>query len=219
VTVVGPSQLEWFRAVLPPERVELILHGIDTTYWRPRAADGDVPDDADAPGRLRCITVGHWLRDWEAIGAVARRLGGAGDVEFHVVTGRETGLEAHPNVVHHRGVDDDTLRRLYQSADVLFLPLTDSTANNALLEGIACGLPVVSTALESVRAYVPGEEAILVAGNAPEALAEALLALGADPARRLAMGRLARARAEALAWPAVAPAYAQRYARLAQASA
>ena len=216
VTVVGPSQLDWFRAHLPAERVELILHGIDTTYWTPGEAPGSPGSPGRPAGALRCVTVGHWMRDWAGVRAVAERLADERGIEFHVVTAQPTAVDDLPNVVRHRGVADDVLRRLYQDADVLFLPLVESTANNALLEGIACGLPVVSTALESVRAYVPGGEAILVEGSDPARLADALLALRADPARRRTMGAQARARAESLAWPLVAPAYARMYARLAE---
>jgi glycosyltransferase involved in cell wall biosynthesis len=76
-------------------------------------------------------------------------------VRFDVVTGADTGLSRFDNVHTHRGIDDDTLAELYRNADVLLLPLTDSTANNALLEGMASGLPLVATDLPAVRAYLP----------------------------------------------------------------
>jgi glycosyltransferase involved in cell wall biosynthesis len=213
VTVVSPTQVEWFRRAVPDDRIDVVRHGIDTEFFSPAARRTD-----DEARPFRCITVGHWLRDWDAVRAVAGRLAGE-RIEFHVVTGTDTGLEHLPNVVRHRGVSDERLRDLYREADALFLPLTQSTANNALLEGIACGLPVVSTALESVRAYLAGDEGVLVDGNDPAALADAVVALRDDPARRRAMGERARAQAETLAWPAVARLLERVYAEARRAPA
>jgi glycosyltransferase involved in cell wall biosynthesis len=207
VILVSPSQAPYFLEFLPEARVRVILHGVDADFFRPpgaaREADG-----------FRCITVGHWLRDWEALGAAAHRLASFADVELHVVTDRETGLEGRANVRIHRRVDDDGLLRLYQQSDVLLLPLTGATANNALLEGIACGLPVVSTDLPSVRAYLPGGEALLAKGNDAGELVDGVLRLRADPDLRAVMSRCARARAEALSWRRVAREYEAAYAEL-----
>jgi len=121
-----------------------VLHGIDTDFFTPRT-------EARREGPFRCVTAGHWLRDWTAVRAVAVALP---DVEFHVVTDRDTGLAGLANVRTHRNVDDATLRSIYQQSDALFLPLVQSTANNTLLEGIACGLPAVSTDLPSVGIFI-----------------------------------------------------------------
>jgi glycosyltransferase involved in cell wall biosynthesis len=200
---VSPTQVPWLAERLGPDRVELILHGIDTSFFRPRPMAR-----ADSP--FRCITVGHYLRDFAAIGEVVRRLAGQG-FAFDVVTDRETGLEGLPGVHRHQNVDDDRLLALYQKADALLLPVTQSTANNALLEGIACGLPVVSTILPSIEAYVPDGAALLVEGNDPGELAWAVLRLRDDPGLAREMGRRARERAEELAWERIAPRYAGVY--------
>jgi glycosyltransferase involved in cell wall biosynthesis len=204
VTLVSPCQAEYFRPLLPAERISVILHGIDTHFFRPGAAPrGDA--------RLRCITVGHWLRDWQAVRAVARAFARVRDVEFHVVTSRENGLQDLPNVHPHRNVSDERLRELYQGADVLFLPFSMVTAANSLLEGMACGLPVLSSRLPGVEAYLPRDAGMLVEGNATEALVEALASLRRDPEPRREMGRRARLAAEELAWPRIARRYAELY--------
>jgi glycosyltransferase involved in cell wall biosynthesis len=128
-------------------------------------------------------------------------------VEFHVITARDTGAEDLSNVFRHVDVDDATLASLYRSADILFLPLLDSTANNALLEGMASGLPTITTDLPAVRAYVADAEAMLApVGDAGAALA-ALRRLQYDPALRTRMGVSARMRAEQLSWPRIARQY------------
>jgi len=209
VTLVSPSQMPYFRAFLPAERVQTILYGIDAEFFRPA-------ESRKTDGIFRCITVGHWMRDWRAMRAVVEAFRPRQHVEFHIVTDRTTGLEGLPNVRRHENVDDESLRGLYQQADVLFLPLENATANNSLLEGIACGLPVVSTRIESVQAYVDETVAELVAGNEPEALAAAICRLHDDPDRRARMGAAARARAEALAWSRIAVQWENAYATLRQ---
>lgn len=202
VVLVSPSQRGFFSRFVEPERLHTILHGIDTEFFRPREPE------SHGAGRFRCVTVGYWLRDWRVFREVA---GALPDIEFDVVTGRALGLEALRNVRMHQGLGDEELAELYRSADVLFLPLLDSTANNALLEGIASGLPVLTTCLEATQAYLPNGEGILVPPGSVPAAIEALSRLRDDPALRLHMARAARARAEVLAWPRIAPSYEAVY--------
>ena len=127
------------------------------------------------------------------------------------LTGRKTLLEEAPNIRLFRIVEDDQLAELYRQADVLFLPLMESTANNALLEGLASGLPIVSSDLASVKAYVPDPAAILVARNSVAGFVAAVKDLQADPERRRRMGVAARARAMELAWPRLVGEYESLY--------
>lgn len=204
VTLMSITQRKFFEGLLPPERIVVIPHGVDTEFFCP--ADTSVDD-----GSFRLITVGHHLRDYSAVGAVADRLRGDPTIRFDVVSARATGLEGAPNVEHHHGLSDEELLRLYQRAHLLLLPLLETTANNALLEGIACGLPVISTALPSVTMYVPGDEAILIDRNDPDALTEAVLQLRRDPDQRAHRAQRARIQAETLAWPLIAPRFDQLY--------
>jgi len=206
ITVVSPEQMPYFLSVVGPRRVRSIPHGIDIDYFRP----GTKPDSKN----FRCITVGHYLRDFNVFREVANRLRSHEEIEFHLVSSRVSGLENGTNVILHRNIDDDQLLSLYQQSDILFLPLMNSTANNSLLEGIACGLPVVSTRLSSVRSYLSGEEGILVEGSDPERFSQAILFLLNNPAQRAAMARQARKRAEELDWRNIAPQYGAVYSQL-----
>jgi glycosyltransferase involved in cell wall biosynthesis len=81
------------------------------------------------------------------------------------------------------------------------------------LEAMACGVPVVASAvgglLDSVADGVTG---VLVPPRDPDALAAALRALLADPARRAAMGRAGRRRALAcFGWERIAEATLDAY--------
>jgi D-inositol-3-phosphate glycosyltransferase len=68
-----------------------------------------------------------------------------------------------------------------------------------LMEAAASGLATVTTDVSGARyAVADGETGLVVPPGAPDALGEAMAALLADGPRRDAMGRRARARAEAL---------------------
>lgn len=191
VVLVSPSQLSYFRQHVAEDRLHIILHGVDTEFFHP----APIPNRTSA---IRCITVGHWLRDWDVFRAVA---GAMSATKFDVVSGGNMVFDGLPNVRTHNAVEDAALAWLYRAADVLFLPLIDSTANNGLLEGIASGLPVVASNLDAVRAYLPGGEGVLVSGNRPQGFIDALTWLAGDADARVKMGQRARARAESLAWP------------------
>lgn len=214
VTVVSTEQIPYFSELLPADRISSILHGIDTDFFRPG-------NNSKEKNKFKCITVGHWRRDFNVVREVAEKLSAHGDIEFNVVvsklTGpRQTGLENLKNVMLYRdNLDDARFLEQYQKADILFLPLLESTANNALLEGIACGLPVVSTSLPSVKEYLPGKEAILIEGNDPQKFVDAILHLANNREECIIMGREARKRAEKLDWRNIAPQYEAVYSKLA----
>ena len=203
IVLMSPSQLEFFRAHVPEEKLTVILHGVDTDFFAPRSSVKRFQS-------IRCITVGHWLRDWKTFAHVAREMP---DVHFDVVSSRDCGAENLPNVHMHRGLDDVALATLYQEADILFLPLLESTANNALLEGLASGLAIVASDLAATRAYVPNGTALLQ--NQAGEFIEAIRRLKADPGLLREMKGRARVRAEELAWPEVARCYETLYSRVA----
>ncbi|WP_447599259.1 glycosyltransferase [Nitrospira sp. Nam80] len=208
VIAVAPEQMDFLHRFTSPAKVSLILHGIDTEFFHPSPKE-------IATDKVRCISVGHNYRDYAMIRQVATKLKDNRRIEFHIVSPKATGLEGFPNAVLHNDVDDLGLLKLYQGADILFLPLLKATANNALLEGIACGLPVISTLLPSVKAYVPGPEAMLIDTDDPSHYADAVLALSEDIQHRRQMGRLARQRAEQLSWQNITVQYEALYAKLA----
>jgi glycosyltransferase involved in cell wall biosynthesis len=69
----------------------------------------------------------------------------------------------------------------------------------AIREALACERPVIATALEGMpELVVDGETGLLVPPRDPAALARALAAVRAEPARAQTMARAGRKRVEAL---------------------
>lgn len=90
------------------------------------------------------------------------------------------------------------VERFLQAADVACCPsLWAEAAGLVNLEAAAAGLPSIATDIGGIPEYVrQGETGLLVAPGDVRALADALRALQADPARRRAMGAAARRFAE-----------------------
>jgi glycosyltransferase involved in cell wall biosynthesis len=74
---------------------------------------------------------------------------------------------------------------LYQDADLLLNPSRADNTPNAVLEALACGVPVVSTDVGGVPFLVEhGRTALLVPAESPEALADAAMHVLGDAALR-----------------------------------
>ena len=58
--------------------------------------------------------------------------------------------------VGHQNVSDEKLRDFYQKSYLLLMPMESCSANNSLVEALACGLPVVTTAIGGIEDYGGG---------------------------------------------------------------
>ncbi len=203
VILMANEQKEFFLNELPAEKISVILHGIDTDYYKPDPSRRE-------QGVFKCVTVGHWLRDYEVLSTVAEELVGNRDVEFHIVSNENLNKNLG-NVIYHRKISDDDLLALYQGAHLLFMPFLDATANNGVLEGIACGLPVLTTDLPATREYLAGADAIFVQKNDSQAFVQSIRVLAERARSGVALSGNSRARALELSWDNVSRRYASLY--------
>jgi glycosyltransferase involved in cell wall biosynthesis len=105
------------------------------------------------------------------------------------------------------------LVEMYRKASCLLLPLATASANCALVEAAACGLPIVATDLPAVREYTRPEFSRLVEGRDPRNYVTAMLHFirHDTPAAR----QSAREFAETyLAWPKLVAKLETTYRRL-----
>jgi phosphatidyl-myo-inositol dimannoside synthase len=127
---------------------------------------------------------------------------------------RSLAAGAPPGSVFFSGqVSEEDLPRYYATGDVFAMPCRSRFAGlevegwgNVFIEAAACGKPVVVGDSGGAReALVDGETGVLVNGNDPEAVSDALAGLLEDRDRARAMGKAGRARVLARhTWPAVA---------------
>jgi glycosyltransferase involved in cell wall biosynthesis len=93
-------------------------------------------------------------------------------------------------------VHRDRVTDFYRAADVAVLPSHHEGMPNVVLEGMACGLPILGSDVGGIPEAVPDERfGLVVPPQDPERLAEAMDRLLADTALRTSMGRACRERA------------------------
>ncbi len=205
------SAIAPWRAVLPEletlvgtGRARFVPHGVDTEFFRPGGT-------AREPDHL--LLCGQYLRDFPRAERVFKLLRlRRPALRFTLVVPahrlRDPRLEwcaGTPGVSLVSGLDDAALRELYQRCTALLLPLTDSGANNTLLEALACGLPIATNDVGGVRDYGGGSVFPLPDRDDDESLADLVENYLRQPALRASVSTHQRALAETLAWEKVLP--------------
>jgi glycosyltransferase involved in cell wall biosynthesis len=156
VILLGESQRRFFGNWVDETRIRVVPYGVDTEFFSPGEAGRDP---------LHCLFVGTYLRDFELFRTAVRLLvREMPELRVTVVTRSDSVAEfrALPNTDVRTGLSDEELRALYRAATLLLLPLEDAVANNTILEAMACGLPIVTTDVGSVRDYVRDDAGAVV---------------------------------------------------------
>jgi glycosyltransferase involved in cell wall biosynthesis len=182
--------------------VHCIPHGIDTEVFCP-----DPHQEQRAGPSRRVLFVGSHRRDIETLAEVLRRLEAvAPDIGCVLVTSPQVAetLGGRTNVDVRHGVSEDELIRLYREAAVVLQPMEESTANNSILESLACGTPVIATDIGGARDYLDEGCAVLTPPGDAEAIVDAVLDMTGDSAKCGRMGEAARKKALEFSWPVVA---------------
>ena len=198
IVLVASNQLPILDRLRCRPAVYVVPHGVDIGFYAPPATLATRPT---------CLFVGQWLRDFITLQEVVRQVHQAmPQARFRLVLPSKLVAEwqGRPGVEVLTELSDLDLRLCYQEAALLVMPLRECTANNVILEAMACGLPIVASEVGGICDYVNRDCARLVRAGKPGAMAEAVLDLIQDPAARTAMGQAARAHAETFAWPRVA---------------
>jgi glycosyltransferase involved in cell wall biosynthesis len=186
---------------LPRDRLALVSAAVDLHRFRPlselerqRGSNGRTRNVAVYAGRfdLRQKRLDLLLDAWEAAALGGWELVLAGDGEDQAVVRGKAQEFANVRVLGWR----DDVRSLLARADLFLLPTVAEGSPLSLLEGMACGLPGIVSAIPGLAARRP--DGVLLAGNEVDAWVAALRkidALGLDGRR--AAGSRARAWVEA----------------------
>lgn len=196
------------------ERVTRLCNGVDTLRFRPtdggqRELVAGSPFDADGLcligtiGRLQAVKDQlNLVRAFALFGQRAPllaervRLVIVGDGPLRPAVEAEIARAGITDRVWLAGERHDVPEML-RGLDVFVLPSRAEGISNAILEAMACGLPVIATAVGgNPELVVPGVTGALVPADDSAALADALVRYAADEAMARAQGRAARRLAE-----------------------
>jgi glycosyltransferase involved in cell wall biosynthesis len=192
------------------DRISVVPCGIDPDLFRPSAPPGRPPRHPihrldRGPGRHRLLTLGR-LVPRKGVDDVIRALAMLPDAELVVAGGPTTAeLDRDPEVRRLRdvaagcGVGDrvtfvgavprDEVPALIRSVDIVVAAPWYEPFGITPLEAMACGRPVVASAVGGMLdTVVPGRTGLLVPPRSPADLADALRRLLTNPSLRSCMG-------------------------------
>jgi len=196
VVCVGRNQQEYFEKLIGTDRVFFAPLGVASDYFVP-------PESFESRDTNLCLIVGDNYRDYPTLRGVIELVAYLRpDTKFVILTSPKNNklLGEHPNLTYKSGISEAELLNLYQSASVLLMPLTEATANNAILEGMSCGLPLVVTDIGGVRDYVDPACGILTKPNQARVMAEAVIDVLNNESARVQMSLQCRAQALKFSW-------------------
>ena len=202
-----PDEAAYLRQEI--KDVAVIPSGINTEAFFP--AEGSLLKN---PRVLKLLVVGSFWRDFSALERAVKANEDKKEIVEFLILGPTEETRRFLSYPHCRVLSRLPYKEyldLLQSSDALFLPLLDGAANTAVLEAMACGLPVVTNAGEGPSFYV-GDSGWLYE-NVEEAIA-----ILRDPYFKeqcAIRGVKARARAvEIFSWDKVVPQIVELYRRV-----
>ena len=181
---------------LDPERVHGVTLGIDPEFFPHQPWDGR--DAAGGGGGVPMVTsVGDDRgRDHPTLVEALRLVHAAGTpVRLELATTRPVEVPSDVGIVHARRMNAG-MRDLYRRSSVVAVALHPNPQGSGLtvaLEALASGRPVVATDNPGMDSYVEhGRTGLLVPGDDPQAMADAVAGLLADPERARKLGEAGR---------------------------
>lgn len=202
---------------IPPERMELVYHGIDIEQWRPKPeiqrADNKLIAIASADVPLKGLIY--------LIEAYAVLLKERPDLELTVIGSLREGLTKKrliklgilDKVKFVSGISDEEISDLYAGSTIAVTPSVYEGFGYPVGEAMSSGMAVVSTTGGSLPEVV-GDAGLLVPPKDPGALASAIAKLLDNPELRAELGEKARARiVTQFNWPRAARQVTQIYHR------
>ncbi len=209
-----------------PSKIHMVPAGVDLELFRPiDQAEARHRVGMDAGNVILYVGRIEPLKGLEVLLRAFHLLEDRAGTKLVIVGGRlgeDTELDRLTSLSHRLGITDmvtftgsvphTELPNYYCAADVLVLPSYYESFGLVALEAMACGTPVVVSRVGGLKSFVRhGETGYLVPWRCPEAFAQRLEILLANPGLRDTMAKAARAKAMSMSWSEVATSLSTLY--------
>jgi len=206
---------ELAHSFMPDLNIEVIPNGIDTATFSP-GRDKNLTEPA------RILTVGRLIsrkRIDLLIESVALAKNNGLDIQLNVagqgnILAQLRKLTADLDVaerVNFMGrVPPEQMPQLYRDNDIFVMSSAHEGMSNAMLEAMACGLPIITTRCEGVEELI-SDNGIVVEEARAEKFAKAIKGLIEDQQAYRQMSIAARKQAENFTWKSTADKYLEIY--------
>ena len=200
VIVVCSRQMDYFSRWVEKGRIHLVSHGIDADFFHPVKIEREISEK-------KCLFVGSHLRDFETLKKVISRINRIRNNIYFTIVSEKEHFNKFLGLMNTRlleRISEVELLTLYRESDVLLLPITDCTANNTLLEALACGLPIITNDVGGVSDYADNRCAIFIEPGDADLMAAQLIKLLDNDDLRKEMSLEARKKALQFDWKIIA---------------
>lgn len=202
----------------PDRKIEVICNGIDTDHYVPAQERMLRP-----PLQILCVArLIRRKRICLSMHAVKAALNAGLDVHFNIAGEGNllSSLQQHARAlgladrVHFLGrIERQQMPGIYQKNHLFLMTSRHEGMSNAMLEAMACGLPIVTTFCEGVEELID-DNGIVVQSSQPDQVGTAIVSILQDESRWKIMSTAARRRAQTFRWSAVADRYIELYHRI-----
>lgn len=213
--ILYQRDLEFFETYVGKGKVYFIPYGVDTQFFVPS------PTSSDTPKRI--LFAGHYLRNTVMLSRIILSITEKyPEIKFDLLVPESfrnkegfNELLNHPSVTWHKNLSDEELRNLYQKSYLLLLPMNESGANTAVVESLACGLPIVTTDVGGIRDYGGNDVFPIVSNNDDQGMIDLIEKYLHNLDWRNQVAHNCRLFAEKnLAWPIIAQKHLEIYNKL-----
>jgi glycosyltransferase involved in cell wall biosynthesis len=186
------------QSILAPaiQDSRVIPHGVDLSVFRPASSSQarqilQIPDDAFVVMFAAQNVRSNPFKDYATVRHAVEMVAATRPVWLLAVGQKGEDEQIGCGIVRHVPFTDSvqTMAQHYQSADVYLHAAHNEAFGIVIAEALACGLPVVATAVDGIpEVFRDGEHGFHVPHADAEAMAGAVTRLLHDPALRAALG-------------------------------
>ncbi|MGA2914996.1 MAG: glycosyltransferase family 4 protein [Sedimentisphaerales bacterium] len=204
----------------PQVKIEVIPNGVDIEKFYPISENRTKKSDL-----IRLITVGR-LSITKRVNiltdAVKILVGQGKNVKLLVVGGgslkdsleKTAARKNLSNYIEFRGiVDSEQMPQFYQNSDLYVSATMQEGMSNAMLEAMACGLPIITTPCEGVDELIKGN-GVIVKKETAGGIAKAISELVMNTEKLESMSKAARKHAENFTWKSISQTYLNFYQKI-----